>query len=84
MVSVSPDVDREGAAVIAVGVLFVLLLIGLRAPLGAALARAASYSLTMLDRFHHERDAHPDRTAESLLTDVVGTTGRRCSMRGAR
>jgi X-X-X-Leu-X-X-Gly heptad repeat protein len=104
----------KAAAVIAVGVLFVILLIGLRAPLGAALvtivagtttmsafgvmallgkgmdvdalalatgaiaglARAASYSLTMLDRFHHEQDAHPDRTAESLLADVVGTTGR--------
>ncbi len=105
----------ETYAAIATGVLFVLLLIGLRAPLGAllvtivgsattmatlglmtllgragfeidslclataaiaGLARGASYSLVMLDRFHHEKEAHPDRPDESHLDAAVGTTGR--------
>jgi len=102
-------------AAIATGVLFVLLLIGLRAPIGAlmvtvvasattmatfglmtllgragfeidaiclgtaaiaGLARGASYSLVMLDRFHREKEAHPDRPAEAHLDAAVGTTGR--------
>jgi RND superfamily putative drug exporter len=105
----------QTAAVVAIGVLFVLLLIGLRAPMGAALvtavagtvtmsafglvyllgkggmdidatvlasaaiaglARGASYPLVMLDRFHRERDKHPNAPPESLLSEAVGTTGR--------
>lgn len=105
----------QNAGVIAIGVLFLLLLIGLRAPLGAALvtvvagsvtmssfglvyllgkagmavdatvlasgaiaglARGASYPLVMLDRYHREREAHPDRPAEELLDEAVGTSGR--------
>ena len=105
----------QSAAVVAIGVLFLLLLLGLRAPLGAALvtvvagtvtlsafgliyllgkggmeidatvlasaaiaglARGASYALVMLDRYHREREAHPDRPAEALLEYAVGTTGR--------
>jgi RND superfamily putative drug exporter len=105
----------QDAAVVAIGLLFVLLLLGLRAPLGAALvtvvagtvtmsafgliyllgkngmetdatvlasgaiaglARGASYPLVMLDRYHRERDAHPEAPAEALLSEAVGTTGR--------
>lgn len=101
-------------AAIAFGVLFVMLLIGLRAPLAAGLvtvvagtvtlsafgvmallgkvlevdalamatgalaglARGASFSLVMLDRFHHDEEAHPQRTLRSMLTRDVGSTGR--------
>lgn len=105
----------QNAGVIAIGVLFLLLLVGLRAPLGAALvtvvagtvtmssfglvyllgragmaidatvlasgaiaglARGASFPLVMLDRYHREREAHPDRPAEELLDVAVGSTGR--------
>jgi putative drug exporter of the RND superfamily len=105
----------QDASLVAIGVLFLLLLIGLRAPVGAGLvtvvagtvtmssfgliyllgragmaidatvlasgamaglARGAIFSLAMLDRYRRERDRHPDAAAETLLPDVVGTTGR--------
>lgn len=123
-VSGQPSIDRalkseavstlRQAAWIGLGVLFVILLLGLRAPLGAALvtivaaattmssfgimallgkgmtldalalatgaiaglARGASFSLVMLDRFHREESADPRRRLDAVLEEAVGSTGR--------
>jgi X-X-X-Leu-X-X-Gly heptad repeat protein len=49
----------------------------------AGLARGASYPLVMLDRFHRERERHPNASAESLLSGAIGNTGRALLYAGA-
>lgn len=123
-VSGQPSLDRalksdvvstlRNAAFIAFAVLFGMMLVGLRAPVSAALitliagattlasfgvmallgkfltvdalalsaaaiaglARGASFSVVMLDRFHHDDLAEPGRRPASIASDAVGTTGR--------
>lgn len=42
----------------------------------AGLARGASFSVVMLDRFHHDDLADPGRKPESIVSEAIGSTGR--------